>query len=727
MEILNRLFNMNEDTAANGAIAAVNESSAVTATVGSNVAYDDEELSNKMEGVPDVNHATLKKLQLNDPSVTSARALWAHGGYINTVNWREVPPNLGSNITHLKKFKLEILERGMGDDEGGYHMRGAVKENYEAFCRGLATNRSIEQLHIKNCTCMDTLLGALTPFLVHNPNLTQLVMERCRSENGVDRWNSILNAGTAQVMISALNNRVNKNSLRRLELFDSNLGTQQSAELINSLNQCNNLVRLCLGGNHIGLLGCQALGRLLSNINSQLYTLHLEYADINDECIRVFANVMASFNRLKSLSLSGNGDITPNGWETLARVLSHPNSLEALYMSESSLENRGAAAFATALVNNATLKILDLSYSDSVDCAGWQTFFGRLSHNVLVLEELSISENKINDAAAVDLSNALGNQGIVRSLKKLKLGDNLSIGATGWQALSNRFHSLNTTLVELDLSTNNVRDAEAIFITTALMNSPSLRSLNLRSNMIRTEGWGTFSTLFPTLQLEKLDIGYNSVSDEAASFLATALADMPTLKTFKMHYVGDITAVGLAAVSTVLDHPDAEIEHIDIGWNRNNDSVAIAYASKLTGTSKKLKSIDLDGDGTRITAAGWQAFSQAVWNKSSIMDTYTSNHTLQKLGMLRPADLVLPLKLNTNSDKKAVARQKIILAHFHGSDINVHVFHEMNTGLWPHAFAWAGRDGTGRSLAYMLVRTMPTLVEHISPMAASGKRKRETE
>ena len=111
------------------------------------------------------------------------------------------------------------------------------------------------------------------------------------------------------------------------------------------------------------------------------------------------------------------------------------------------------------------------------------------------------------------------------------------------------------------------------------------------------------------------------------------------------------------------------------------------------------------------------------------MDTYHSNHTLQRLreddydGEL-PEDLRSLLRMNRENSKRAAARLKIIENHFQ-EGFTVHPFVDMEWKVQPHAIAWMGKDGRTNEVnvhLYGFLRSMPSLfdVDH------QNKRRKDT-
>ena len=68
-------------------------------------------------------------------------------------------------------------------------------------------------------------------------------------------------------------------------------------------------------------------------------------------------------------------------------------------------------------------------------------------------------------------------------------------------------------------------------------------------------------------------------------------------------------------------------------------------------------------EGNNITVEGWKAVSALICNKSSLMETVTSNHMLDDLGVIDEPLVDELLALNQCGDKRAVAMNKAIKFH----------------------------------------------------------------
>ena len=173
------------------------------------------------------------------------------------------------------------------------------------------------------------------------------------------------------------------------------------------------------------------------------------------------------------------------------------------------------------------------------------------------------------------------------------------------------------------------------------------------------------------------------------------------------------------------------LESLISAKNNINDDTVVVFTNVLSH-NKTLTHLSLDDcydeeGNASITKRGWEAVSTLICNKTSIMDTYNSNHTLQYVSFDQfdetkfPVHLGVSLMLNGNKDKVEVARQKILKIHFSGKDTSkLQELLDMELEVvpaaisWigrPVAFQWKGKNISGFSTMYNLVRKMPDLFD----------------
>mmetsp|Transcript_26264 Transcript_26264/g.56396 ORF Transcript_26264/g.56396 Transcript_26264/m.56396 type:complete len:272 (-) Transcript_26264:183-998(-) len=268
-------------------------------------------------------------------------------------------------------------------------------------------------------------------------------------------------------------------------------------------------------------------------------------------------------------------------------------------------------------------------------------------------------------------------------------------------------------------------------LTNSLTNNSSLRTLNLSDNcdITTAAGWQAFSAVLQSHHsvLETLDLSYIDINDEALNSLTNALVGNNMLR--ELYLQGTrITTTGWEAFSAVLRSRTSALEKLDLTFSLLNDDTLRSFANALANNNnlKELLITDIDDDYDDITSNGWVAFLPLLCNTSSIMDTYHSNHTLEKLGDRDsedelPEDVKSLLRLNQENNKSQTARLKIIKTHFSGGDISMHPFKGMDLNALPRAIACMAQDfennaegtwGEGFELLYQLsLHMLPELLD----------------
>jgi hypothetical protein len=218
------------------------------------------------------------------------------------------------------------------------------------------------------------------------------------------------------------------------------------------------------------------------------------------------------------------------------------------------------------------------------------------------------------------------------------------------------------------------------------------------------------------------------IDDEGANMFASGIADLTNalinnscLLDLSLCCNADITQAGWVALSNVLRNPNSALEELDLTSNFINDEVMFSFAEALANNRRlrALKVVTSYDEDTNITFDGYMALTSILRNSSSIMSTYHSNHTLERVWpgsddenwpfaeSLLPEGLISLLRLNRDNSESQAARLKIIETHFSGREINMLPFMGMTLSVRPHAIAWMARDNH----LYQFLRAMPSLLE----------------
>ena len=259
----------------------------------------------------------------------------------------------------------------------------------------------------------------------------------------------------------------------------------------------------------------------------------------------------------------------------------------------------------------------------------------------------------------------------------------------------------NHSLTSVRLSQNYMGDdpdnlmdgAQLAEIIEALGVHPQLGNLELICMDIGTNECMALADLLHSTftQLDKLDLSYMDIDDEAVEALVGGLTNS-NLRVLGLSGNG-ITSRGCRSLAAMLEHPNSNLEELYLYDNNIGDERAPILANSLARNCK-LKILDLRFSG--ITAEGWFGFKTVLCDTSSISSTFLSNHTLIGLGFTAypnplPDDVEDLLELNEgNDDKKQVAMEKILMHHPH---FDIHPFFEWDMNVLPIMIEWFERAG----------------------------------
>jgi len=321
--------------------------------------------------------------------------------------------------------------------------------------------------------------------------------------------------------------------------------------------------------------------------------------------------------------------------------------------------------------------------------------------------DLSIWGCSLNDETALLLADALANN---RSLKKISLAENPDISITGWRSIIPQLSSLE----EVMLWGNSIDNEAARLLADLIVNSSHLQELNLASShCIDTTGWQSiFDALqHPSCALRKMLLHNNSFDDDDLVNLTQALVSgRCSLKVLALSNIDSIDDWG--PLITLLQSPFTNLEELDIEDRTTIDEGIISIANSLVGNTK-LKSLILTL--YKRTESTWEgSFNRLLCNEATIIDTYNSNHTLQRITNSSryslPGKLDHLLRINQECTPVEAARRKIIQVHFSGN-ISMQPFVDMDCEVFPHVIAWMARDRYGRSLVYQFLRNFTFMLD----------------
>ncbi|KAL7430711.1 hypothetical protein ACHAXH_003973, partial [Discostella pseudostelligera] len=268
--------------------------------------------------------------------------------------------------------------------------------------------------------------------------------------------------------------------------------------------------------------------------NTQLQRINLTEVNAKEGYDEIFAS-LAHCSRLSEIRITDRRGIGPEGYRALSYLLENPASkirkLELYY----GLDDDSIATLSNCLIQNNSVKSLELARMPTVTVTGWETFYAVFSHPMCTIEKLWLDEIELDDECVTNLGEALADN---TSVKCLDLSRNRSITLEGWRGFLTCMSNPHSSLEELKLVYCSIDDVDAFLLVSALDGNKSLKRLDMSWNHITSIGmFAIFTVLFVHgLSLEGLDlrecrISVDSLTDEIWLILSFALLNPSSIDT----------------------------------------------------------------------------------------------------------------------------------------------------------------------------------------------------
>jgi Ran GTPase-activating protein (RanGAP) involved in mRNA processing and transport len=400
------------------------------------------------------------------------------------------------------------------------------------------------------------------------PKLIELNLRRNRNKFGIIEIKNIFN------ILSDLR------SLEILNLYSNNID-RGVEELSCSLLYLTNLKKLNLGMNNIRLEGIESITEVLPKL-TQLNSLNLNGNNLAQYGSESLSKGLIYVTNLNKLNL-GSNNIKSNGVKYITQILPKLNSLTNFNFSYNYLETEGFEILGKGLLHLTRLKKLDISGNiitlETVDS------LIEILQKLTQLNNLNLSYNYLKSEGIKKLVKGIS---CLTKLNKLDIGSNY-IKSEGFNYLVEVLKDSCTSLTDLNLSNNEIRQYKSLSELLNQCNKLQLKKLDISNNFIRIEG---FDYLIEVLKesctlLTELDMSNNQIGQYKSLPEVLNICNKLQLKKLKLGY----NNFGLYSVNTTIELDiNLSLQYLDI---RGDDLNAFKSLSEIMQYYKSLSKIKI--------------------------------------------------------------------------------------------------------------------------------------
>ncbi|CAL8379172.1 unnamed protein product [Boreogadus saida] len=368
----------------------------------------------------------------------------------------------------------------------------------------------------------------------------------------------------------------------------------------------------------------RALVFILQSSEEGLDVFDLKKYPASDACL---LKLLPVFKDSKTFLLNGCG-LSEECCEALASVLnSDTSSLRELDLSTNDLKDSGVKLLSAVLGSHCTLETLRLTGCHlSEECC--EALASVLSSNTSSLRELDLSINDLLDSGVKLLSVGLGDPRC--TLKSLRL-NGCGLSERCCKALASVLSSNSSSLRELDLSTNDLKDSGVKLL------SVGLGSQNCTLETLSEGTWNS--------------AGFSSLN----SF---------TKATLKHQAKGDglsgclVTQEGCASLASALSSNPSHLKELDLSYNHPGDSGAALLSAGLEDPRWRLETLSVEHVGVRRLKPALKKYAFKLR-----LDPNTANKRLSLSEDLRKKGSDWPLLLGGRVERRGLYRSDIQRNH----------------------------------------------------------------
>ena len=406
------------------------------------------------------------------------------------------------------------------------------------------------------------------------------------------------------------------------------------------------------------------------NMNDSISRIKMTQCNLETET----AEKISSYFSKSRMIIAGFVECTlNNAGHKIFNGLSLISTLQILFLFNTNVDKTTAIALSSVIANNTNLFVVQLSNCNLQKNA---SIIAAALKDISTVLTLSLSQNEIPGSVADDLAIAIY---VNCNLERLHLADNnlLHHAAVVASALCQI-----KTLVELDLSNNNMTDKVTSELALAIKSNELLQVLLIRGNSLTTDGIIKIAQSISLLShLRILDISDNKFTKRAADAIANAISNNTGLE--ELHLGNNNLCTGAMKIATALTSISS-LKLLDLSDNKIPTVVASKIASAIKSNcfleELKLRDNKLMTDGiitiaqslsnistlrsldikqNKITEEAGEALSKVILSNTDIEELYLSNNSLQAgviqlLKALKRVRLLKVLDIENNITNKVL-------------------------------------------------------------------------
>ncbi|XP_077321214.1 NACHT, LRR and PYD domains-containing protein 3-like isoform X1 [Lithobates pipiens] len=470
----------------------------------------------------------IEELLLNNNHLTDSSCPHLASGIRNNQSLRRLDleennlegPNFRDLMVALTTSRIEDLQldRNQLTDSSCPHVASGIRNNqtlrilslsynnlegphFSDLMAALTTSR-IEELRLVNTHLTDSSCPHLTSGIRNNQTMRTLNL----SYNNLDGCN-----------FSDLMEALTTSRIEELHLYNNGLTDSSCPHLAIGIR--NNQTMRTLDLSHNNLQGPHFRDLMEALTTSQIEKLHLGRNQLTDTFCPHLASGIRNTKTLRTLNLSRNNLEGPHFSDLTAALTT--SRIEKLHLYDKHLTDSSCPHLASAIRNNQTLRILDLSMN-IVEGPYFRDLMEALTTSRI--EELHLDRNHLTDSSCTHLASGIRNNQTLRTL-------NLNENNLGGPHFSDLMAALTTSRIdELHLSDNHLTDSSCPHLASGIRNNQTLRRLDLSWNNLEGPNFRDLIEALTTSQIEELQIWDNRMSEEAIKELKKMKKLCPRLK-----------------------------------------------------------------------------------------------------------------------------------------------------------------------------------------------------